>query len=283
MIDPRENLVIDDDNYLEHVVDVVVDGERKGFGMTPRNYGLHPVGSYAGIERFNMDLIPRSEWSSRIKDEEQAKSRLSDLRDIGDRGNPIPSTDQGTKGYCWAHSPVSAAMISRAKDNQPYQRLSAYAIACIIKSYRDQGGWNPQAVEFLINRGCPTVKTWPEKSMSRSNDNAATWAEAAHFQLKDGWMDLNVSAYDRNLTFDQLATCLLSGIPCPVDLMWWGHSVCAVDLVEFDSSLALSDINRWGIRIWNSWSDSWGTRGMGVLRGRKAVPDGATAVRALEF
>lgn len=277
-IGPNE-IVIDDSNYEEHTQEVVIDGERKAFGLVPRNFRRQPVGSIRGIARFDMPIIPREEWSSRIKDLEQSRTRLSDLRDIGGDGSPIPSTDQGNKGYCWAHSPVSALMLARARDGQPYVRLSAYAVACMIKNFRDQGGWNPQAVEFLIKTGCPSVERWPEKSMNRNNNNQQTWAEAKQYRVTEGFMDINTSVYDRNLSLDQLMTCLLSRIPCPVDLNWWGHSVCAVDAVEFDDSLPLSDPNRWGTRIWNSWSDSWGERGMGVLRGRKAIPDGATALK----
>jgi len=92
-------------------------------------------------------------------------------------------------------------------------------------------------------------------------------------------MDMDVAAYDRELSFDQVATCLLSRIPVVVDFNWWSHSVCGCDLVELDRSLELYDVNRWGIRIWNSWRDSWGTAGMGVLAGNKARPDGASVPR----
>jgi hypothetical protein len=34
-----------------------------------------------------------------------------------------------------------------------------------------------------------------------------------------------------------------------------------------------------GIEILNSWTDSWGQKGAGILRGSKGVPDGAVATR----
>ena len=174
-------------------------------------------------------------------------------------------------------------MLARARDNQPYVRPSAFAIACMIKNFRDQGGWNPEAVEFMVNRGVPTVKTWPEKSTSRSNNNESTWAEAARFKVTEGFMDMQLSKYDRNLNLDQLMTCLLCRIPCPIDLFWWGHSVCAMDPLEFDNSLPLSDNNRWGGRIWNSWTDSYGVNGTAVLRGSKFIPDGATGLKGVSL
>jgi len=180
---------------------------------------------------------------------------------------------------CWAYSTAAAIIACRIRDNQPYVRLSAHAVAFKIKNGKDQGGWNPLSVEFAIKTGYPDVSVWPEKSMNRTHDNTATWLNAARNKIVDGWMELTPPVYDRNLTFDQLMTCLLLRIPCPVDYSWWGHSVCAVDPVEVDSSLPLSDIRRWGVRIWNSWTDNWGTLGMGVLAGNKAVPNGATACK----
>jgi hypothetical protein len=273
-----DELVIDDANYLEHCSE---NDNEHTFGLVPRDYDRHPVGSVAGVEPFNIPLIPRNEWSSRIRDMVQSKSLLSDIVEIGDNGRDIDSLDQNGQGYCWAYSPAAAITACRARDGQPYVRLSAHAVACKIKGFRDEGGWNPLAVEYAIKHGYPSVEAWPEKSMSRSNDRPETWANAANYKIVDGWMDLQPPVYDRNLTLDQLFTCLLLRIPCPTDHNWWGHSICTLDPVEIDSSLPLNDANRWGTRIWNSWRHSWGTRGKGILRGRKCIPDGATACKGV--
>lgn len=269
-IQPHE-IVIDDDNYEQFLPENM---PQFGFGLVPRDYSRIPVGSIEGIKKFDIPLIPRNEWSSRIRDMEQGGSRLSDLFNNSGQVN----LDQGTEGFCWAYSPASAIMVARARDNQPNVRLSAHAVGCMIKNFRNQGGWNPQAVEFGRDRGYPTIEFWPEKSMSRQWNNAETWEDAAKYKITEGWMDLEPSIYDRNLSFDQLMTCLLSRIPCPTDHAFMSHSVCSCDPVEFDNSLPLSDINRWGTRFLNSWNN-WGDRGFGLLRGRKAAPDGATAVK----
>jgi hypothetical protein len=273
-------LVIDDDNY-EQYIDATIDGNLMGKGYVERDYSRDPVGSYEGVSEFNIPLIPRNEWSSRIKDIEQSQSTYADLRTIGNRGEHVKSLDQNGQGYCWAYSTASAITCCRIRDNQPYVRLSAHAVAFKIKNGRDEGGWNPLSVEFAIKNGYPDVSAWPEKSMSRQYDTTATWLNASRHKIVDGWMELTPPVYDRNLTFDQLMTCLLLRIPCPVDYSWWRHSVCACDGAEVDSSLPLSDIRRWGVRIWNSWTDNWGTQGMGVLVGNKAVPNGATACKGV--
>ncbi len=276
-----QEIVIDDNNYLEHCEPVEINGERTTFGLVPRNYSNYPVGCYGATpwKPDQIKLIPRNEWSSRIKDKQQAQSQLSDLRLSGNNGQMVPSLDQNGKGYCWAHSLTHAVMLNRMVSNDPYEPLSAYAIACMIKNYRDEGGWGALAMDFAIKNGIPSQKFWPQKSMARSNDNPNTWANAALYKITNGWTDLSVAAYDRDLSFDQEMSCLLQNIPVVTDLMWWGHSVCSLDAYEFDSSLSLTDINRWGKRIWNSWSDLWSDRGMGLLRGKKAVSDGAVASR----
>lgn len=268
-------LIIDDDNWRQFV-DYRVDGHEMGHGLVERDYSQHPQGCYFAAAAWAPDAptVPRSEWSARIKEMERTKSRLSDLRMIANRGKPIPSLDQNGEGFCWAYSTTSAMMMLRAVQGLPYVRLSAHAVGCKVKGFRDQGGWSAQSLDFIVRYGVPSVEAWPEKSMSRSHDNEKTWENAARHKPTEGWVELSAPIYDRDLTFDQVMTCLLHRIPVPSDFNWWGHAVCAVDPVEVEPG-------SFGVRIWNSWRDSWGTLGMGVLRGSKAIPDNAVAPRAI--
>jgi hypothetical protein len=257
-------LLIDDSTDPDVLFKPVVDGEAKGRGLVPRDYTLYPETMFAPPS--DMPLIPRSEWSDRLKEQERTKSRLSDIR------GSIPSLDQNGQPYCWAYSTTSAVMVLRAAGNQPYVRLSAHAVGCKIKGFREEGGWCGLSAKFQREQGCPSVQFWPEKSMSRANDKPEVWANAALHKVTEDWVDLTRNVYDQNLTFDQVATCLLSGVPCAVDFNHWSHSVAALDLVEVEAG-------SFGLRIWNSWGDSWSDRGMGVLRGSKAIPNGAVALR----
>ena len=273
-------LIITDDNYLEQLAPFI-DGQRVRRGLIPRNFVTTPAGMYATSEPWSLQIpvIQRDEWSDRIADMERTKSRLSDIRNQGNDGQQIVSLDQNGQGFCWAYSTTSAVTLLRAVANLPYVRLSAHAVACKIYNFQDRGAWGALSLDFYAKSGCPDVEHWPEKSMQRQYDNVATWENAALHKVTEGWMDMDVAAYDRELSFDQVATCLLSRIPVVVDFNWYTHSVCGCDLVELDRSLELYDVNRWGIRIWNSWRDSWGTAGMGVLAGNKARPDGASVPR----
>jgi len=288
---PGELLIHAGNAHLFHKP--IVNGEQKGHGLVRRNFDDVPVGSIPGAPMASTPKIPRSEWKGRIAEGVDAKSFLSHIRNIGMGGKMIPSRDQNGKGYCWAHSSVSSAILTRAKAGMPYADLSAYAIACIIKGFRDEGGNESDSMQFLRERGCPTSKTWPQQSMSRSNDNPTTWAEAVSFK-DTRWEDIPDG------DFDQLFTFLLLRVSCAQDEDWWSHSICGTDpvdgtsdtsrantrmesgklatLQEFDEIWETESGGGYGVRIWNSWGDSWSDNGMGVLTESKGTPNGAMAM-----
>ncbi len=217
-------------------------------------------------------IIPRSDWDARIDDQEKYRSSLWHLRQTAANGSQMPTLDQNGQGYCWAYSTTRTVMYDRVRANLPYRRLSAHAVAWKVKGGKDQGGWCGLSAKYIRENGVPDVDHWKEKSMSSSNDTAETWANAAQHKITEDWVDLTRDLYDQNLSFDQLATCLLMNIPCAVDFNWWGHSVCAIRLVRVEAG-------SYGIGIDNSWTDSWESNGYGILRGNKAIPDGAIATR----
>lgn len=251
-------LVIDDDTSSALLWP---DGFRTG--LVPRDFAATPM------RAVTMPTIPRSEWSARIREMEDTQSRLSDVWFAGG----CEHLDQNGQGYCWAYAATHCVTALRARDNQPYVRLSAHAVACAIKGFRDQGGWSADALQFITERGVPSVAAWPEKSMSRSHDTPATWENAARHKVTESWADVAAPVWNRDLNFEQVMTCLLLRIPVACDFNWWGHAVCALDPVEVEPG-------SFGVRIVNSWA-GWGDRGMGLLRGSRAVPDNAVAARVV--
>src|SRR4051812_36304919 len=165
-----EMITINDDNYLEFVSDdIEIGGEKKARGLNPRNYALNPVGYCRYAKPFDLPLIPESERQAALDEMIARKARLSDCRATGMDGSMIPSRDQNGKGYCWAHSSTSASLLVRASNGMPYADLSAYAVACIIKGFRDEGGWAPRAWS-----SSPSGASRPASSGRRSRCPAAT-------------------------------------------------------------------------------------------------------------
>jgi hypothetical protein len=98
-----KDLIIDDDNWQEHVVSFV-NGEEMGTGLVERDYSKQPLGGAEGeYSAVDIPLIPKSEWSARIKEKVERKSRLSDIRRVAVDGKPMPSLNQGRDPYCWVY------------------------------------------------------------------------------------------------------------------------------------------------------------------------------------
>jgi hypothetical protein len=292
---PQE-LIIGDHNWQQHLQ----PPPGQGMGLVPRDYSRFPRGHYAGVAAVDVPLIDKGEYSSRIADKVANASQISDVM----LARSVPCLDQDGKGYCWAHSSTGCVMAARALMNEPTVELSAYAVACVIKSYRDEGGWGAESADWIAANGVPSSQFWPQRSMDRSNDNAAMRANAALHKITGQWADLSAGQYDRNLTFDQVVTLLLSGEPVVGDFNWWSHSVMLADAVdgasqrqttrsastgkltnlqEFEAAWGVNDpvTAGIGIRFRNSWGDSYGNKGFSVLTGSKAVPDGAVGIRSV--
>ena len=289
-------LIIGDHNYTQHSVPPT----GQSMGLVPRNFAAAPVGSLPYTPVWAQPVFPRAEQIERITDQIGNKRRNSDFRRSGNKGQPIPSMDQNGKGYCWAHSTGQAVQIQRAIRGLPYVDLSAYSVACPIKNFRDEGGWCGESLKFLVERGIAPASKWPQRSMSRSNDNPETWAEAAKYKVTEGFYDLVSPIWGQKLSLDQLITALLLNLTAAIDLNWWGHSVTALDSVngasqfgitraEYGKVLTRAEFDIvWGmenpvtagigIRIINSWGDTYGDMGEAILTGSKCIPDGAVAI-----
>lgn len=273
-------------------------------GLVPRNYSTHPVGYYVGEEAFgdtDIEIIDEAEYPDRVKDLINTKSQLSDIRNVGNFGKPIPSLNQGSYGYCWGHSGTSCCHVIRAQMNQPYVPLSAFSVCATIKQGANQGGWGAQGLDFMVARGIVPQSKWPQGNANyKQMGTDENWNEAKKYRVTEGFANMNSAQYDRNLTFRQVCSCLLLGIPIVGDFNWWGHSVCLLDVVlgsmmraffrilgkkpalhEFDRLFGMDNPETRGasIRLWNSWGDSWSTNGTGLISGSQAVPNGAVAPR----
>lgn len=244
----------------EFVITDTTPPEGYGTGLIERDYRRYPVAYNS--QPFRLPLIPEDEWEDRLREQKAAKAQLSDIRERGGKdGQRIPSTNQGSTNYCWAHSSTSAVMLMRAMQGQPFHMLSGTSIAAKIKNFRNQGGWGSQSLEYIAQHGIPDTAHWPERSIKQHHDDPMTWQNAEQHKVTE-WMDLE----PRNKA--QLVTCLLLNIPVVSDFNWWRHSVCSMDILSLRPFKTV---------IWNSWSDNWGENGAGILEGNKAIPDGMIA------
>lgn len=293
--------VIGDHNYHQFI-NPLVGGERKGHGLVPRNLETHPQYCYSWAPQgVDVPMIPEAEWPAWIAKKDAEKSWLNDIRmKSGPNGGMIPSRDQNGRGYCWRHSACSAVLLYRAKMGQPYADLSAYAGACRLRNYRDEGGWGAEGVDDEMKYGDPTSEFWPQRAVDRKYDTPETWANAKQHVALAQWADLTRAQYDRKLSWAQVVSCHLQNMPTVDDFNWWSHSVCGcgvvngkamractraqsgklLQLADFDRAWAMDNPVTGGLgnAIWNSWGDREGANGIDILTGNKATPDGCVAL-----
>lgn len=269
-------------------------------GLVPRDPVEQKVGYCAAIPPAQMKTYTLDELAKIADEQESSKSRLSDLYVTGDGGKYVASLDQNGQGYCWAYGTVGALTLARIKMRLPYKRLSAHAVGCKVKGFRDEGGWGALSLDFIIQNGVPDVDHWAEKSMNRSYDTPETWANAKLYLPDATFADLASPVYDRNMSILQQLTCLADHNPTSDDYDWWGHCVNACDVVngktqrmftrmasgkiatleEFDRVWGMNNPVTGGLgkRIRNSWADSYGNRGFAILTGSKMEASNAVAI-----
>lgn len=179
-------------------------------------------------------------------------------------------------GNCWAYSTGGCVQVLREFSGQPFIELNPHSVASIIKKGADQGGWCGLSARFLMEHGIAPMGggpgEWPKHSRAYTQHEPRCRERMSQFRVTEGWIDLRRADHDQEMTFDQVMSCLLANIPCALDFNWWGHSVMGCDPVEVST-------NQFGIRIRNSWTDSWGSLGFSVLTGSKAIPNGAVGLR----
>lgn len=262
---PTKMPVINDDNYRHYVSEAKVNPD---YGRGLDSYQAEPAPQ--GLCTSFTGLIPREEWNERIEEMERKKMRLTDLvDDLKARGQWTGPRvlNQSRTNYCWINSPVHSIMLTRAKQGERYIPLSPASVGAKIKNFQNVGGWGSQGLKYIREKGVVPQSLWPANAIERKYDTAEADASREHFRCHEWW-----SLRPRNL--DELMSCLLQNIPVCIGLNWWGHEVTAVNP-------ARTGENSYGIIIDNSWGETWGDKGRGMLQGTKMLPDDAVAPRVV--
>jgi hypothetical protein len=244
------------------------------YGLVPRDYSADPPSMFE--QPTGMKLILPSDYDAYYDEQEKRQSSLEHVYLSAVNNGPMfPNLDQNGHGYCWSYSTGQSMMLDRLKRGLPLVRLNPHGPAAIIKNGKDEGGWCGQSAKFAREVGYPVEGTgvgqWPLHSRSLKYYTAECKAEMAKYKVTEEWTDLTKEVYDQNLTAQQIATCGFNNIAGPGDYYWWGHSVARVRWVRVEKG-------SWGQLILNSWPN-WGHYGLGVLRGSKAICNGALAIR----
>lgn len=198
-------------------------------------------------------LIPRSDWQGMIEEQEQQKTRISDLI----RLKKLPYKDQNGTNYCWINAPTHCIEINRLQQNQRPVSLSPASAGAQIKGYRNSGGWGLEGLQFIAKNGLVPSAKWPDNAIDRRYATPENKELALDYRV-DEWIECR----PRNL--DEMISLLLRRYPGAGGYNWWGHEVTNCDAVWLDGTVA--------VRIRNSWK-GWGDFGFGILQGSKMLAD----------
>lgn len=233
----------------------------KARGLEPGS-GYGTRAGYAGVAEPFPDslLIPRSEWQARIQEiEERQLGLTSRCVRAG-----LDVKDQARTNYCWINSPTNCLEMLRVSQNQAPVILSPASGGAQIKNYRNVGGWGREALEWIVEHGLVPVDRWPANAIDRRYATAENKELARKYRVDEWWV---LDSRD----IDQVVSCLLRGHPVSGGFNWWGHQVTLSEAKWIDGDIA--------IEIWNSWGQSWGEDGLGVLQGNRMLPDDGCSPR----
>ena len=205
-------------------------------------------------------LIPRSEWEARIKEQEERKTRLSDLVNLAG----LPCKNQESTSFCWINAPTHCTEIVRVKQNQPMVILSPASAGAQITNYRNVGGWGREGLEWIVNYGVCPVANWPANALDRKYATPENKEIAKFYQVTE-WWDLEPG------NLDQQISCLLLGLPIAVGQNYWSHEITQYEAIWLNGTVA--------IRGRNSWGMSWGDKGYFIQQGSKMRADDAVTPR----
>jgi hypothetical protein len=233
--DLGDAIIIDDTNYKSFVKPVGDDGSASGY--IPRDHFENPLGSYAGSAPLPPGfLIPRDEWKERIEEMERTKTRVSDLL----LRAPDEWLNQYNTNYCWCYAVIHAVMIARFLAGFPWERLSPYSVACIIKNFQNRGGWGSQAIAQIVKTGIASEKFWPMETPSMGQSAKDRANKAAIFQGRQYLEPSREDAAKRKVElfydlgdrkWDAKMSCLLRRLPVASGYSWMGHEMCSIDPV----------------------------------------------------
>lgn len=246
-------IVINDENYEKYVQEGIDGNNGRGLRVEMRGTADYAYDGYASPFS-NSLLIDPSDYQAIIEEQEEQKSRISDLITL----QKLPSKDQKQTNYCWIFAPTHCVEICRLQQNQTVVDLSPASVGAKIKSYRNVGGWGKEGLEGIIKWGCYPTSLWPATAIDRKYDTAAGQQEALKYRI-DEWIE----CIPRNKA--QMISMLLRRKPGAAGLNWWGHEVTFCECIWLDGQVA--------IRFRNSWGAGYGSNGFSVLQGSKILAD----------
>lgn len=263
--------IIDDQTKVEDIF--------KGRGGEPRDYSVQPAEMFASAD----DIKPLSldDLIARIPELDKQEATLDHVLLRARANKRWTDLDQDGYGFCWGHSVTHAVMLAREVANQPHVALSAFGLVHLAdpaRALNNRGGWCGLSAQAAREKGVPSQVVYPQGHVIRSGISDAILKDAAKYRVSEDFVDLQKPVWYQNLPFETVGTCLQSGRPAALDFNYMAHSVCGIKLVQIEKG---STIDALGIMVLDSHGLWEGQQARWIIRGRRAIPDGAIAVNTV--
>lgn len=244
--------IVGDHNWRDFVKPLNGDGVSES-GFISRDLIENPFGCYEGSSSFPSELLYDEKQIKEII-EEQERNQTS-LKHIIDRAPPL-WLNQSPTNYCWCYAVVHGVMIVRLVAGYPLERLSPYSAACIIKNFKNNGGWGSQALTHIVKYGVASEKFWPMETPEMSSGQR----ESANMNaIRNGRQYLESSRADaarhvvtefyelRPRNWLEKLSCLVRRMPVPSGYNWMGHEMCSIRAVILpNGQLGCEDMDHYG-------------------------------------
>lgn len=231
------------------------DGETRGRGLSQAQ-------GYAGSTQLQLFpanlLVPQSEWQARIQEQEERKSRLSDLILM----EKLPPKDQGQTSQCWINAGCHCIEINRMQQNQETVILSPSSVGGPLKNWSDPGGYGKEGLDGISLMGLCPVDLWPANAIQSKYNTAANRTKALLYRNISGWN------FPDCLQTEMVSASLI-GFALAGGYNNISHEITMIEPVWLDGALA------WRIR--NSWGRGYGYEGFAIFTDQELQPDDCCA------
>lgn len=274
---PEGKIIIGDDNYQQFAKPSKTFGGlvMSQTGFVPRDYSIQGYCAGGGKPVPAELLMDEKQIREEIERQERTKSSIFHMLAMA----PKLWLRQPPTNYCWCYAVVHAVMIQRYLANLPFERLSPYSVAAMIKKGGNYGGWGTQALDYMVANGVSSTKFWPCETPEMSLNQAESanmaairnWRQYADASRADAATRKIIDWYDvRPRNWLEKLSLILHRFAVPSGYNWMGHEMCSYRaLILPNGDLGCEDMDHYG---------SGGMYNTRIMTRSRGTPDDACCV-----
>lgn len=236
IINEETGKVLETPHYDERLPDGTVIGVQE-FAGHKRYLSWRPTATgrklYAALPKFGdvFPIFPRSEWSARIKEKKERKTRVMDFQNF-------KAHDQDGHPSCWRNGPAHAFTTRRVIQGLPLVYISGMSLC---PNHGDTGGDEFDAGNYLVTDGGASFETWDNNDTNWRLDSTPAVQESRKHHTASAIYTLNSD--DEWMT----ATLMNPVFPTAMAFNRWSHVISGGDGDEPEAGVfGMIDRNNWG-------------------------------------